>query len=241
MKLWHVAIALAVPLAACAGEEPPPEAAPIAEHPTATPSALPQSPDATPNVGAADNKANTVTVAPNTTPAPEKRIHREADLTVTRLVMAKGVKSREPVEAGELFELSERLYAFVEVGNAEQLESEIYVSFTRPNRKATGRIRLRVGESPRWRTWAYTRLANTTGQWEAVVSNADGKVLARRSFEIVDKKPAEVSVTDGDSIANPTTGPKTAPKIAPKAAPKTEAKVEPKVPSAPTEPPAQAS
>jgi len=207
MKLWHVAIALIVPLAACAGDDAPEKPNAVAAPATAPVKAVAPVPCTT----VAGNKVSTAIEVPKVTPVPEKRIHLDADLTVKRLVIAKGVKSREPVEAGDTFELGERLYAFIEVGNKEQLASEIFISFKRPDSKPSGRIRLRIGESPRWRTWAYTRLANTTGRWEAVVSDANGDVLARRTFDIVDKKPTEVS----SGKTAPGTQPKTEAKAAP--------------------------
>lgn len=112
----------------------------------------------------------------------------DADLYVKRLVLARGVDQREPVQPATTFAKSQgkRIYAFVEVGNRGDTASEIFVSFKRKGGQDMGRIRLRVGASPRWRTWAYTELASDTGEWEAVVRNARGEVIGTQTFVVTD-------------------------------------------------------
>jgi hypothetical protein len=115
-------------------------------------------------------------------PSPEL----EAPLRVKRLVLARDVAEREPVSASDRFARGEadRIYAFVEVENPERAESEIHVTFEPADGAPTGHVRLRVGPSSRWRTWAYTRGARSPGAWEAVVRDASGTVLARAPFAI---------------------------------------------------------
>jgi hypothetical protein len=116
-------------------------------------------------------------------PAPRKA----ADLKVKRLVVAQGVEKREPIDSAATFKLAEidRLYAFVEVENGSHEEGEVVVEFEPPGGGApTGNVRLDVGSSPRWRTWAYTRAARKVGAWTAVVKTTDGEVLARTPFEV---------------------------------------------------------
>jgi len=67
--------------------------------------------------------------------------------------------------------------------------SAIYVSFVRDGEPEHGSIELRVGESTRWRTWAYTRLAKEEGDYTVIVRDALGEELARSSFEIVSADP----------------------------------------------------
>jgi hypothetical protein len=108
-------------------------------------------------------------------------------LTVKRLVVAQGVKGREPVDAASSFsvEQAKKIYAFVEVENKERAASEITVSFEPPDGgDSRGNVKLAVGAEPRWRTWAFTRTAHTAGAWTAVVKDARGEVLARAPFEI---------------------------------------------------------
>ncbi|MGK3997232.1 DUF2914 domain-containing protein [Sorangium sp. So ce1024] len=110
-----------------------------------------------------------------------------AELKVKRLVLAGGVKDREPVEPGTTFRApeTERLYAFVEIENRSDVEGEVTVSFVPPDGGAPiGNVTLGVGPSPRWRTWAFTRGARRVGEWTAVVRSETGEELARAPFEV---------------------------------------------------------
>jgi hypothetical protein len=110
-----------------------------------------------------------------------------ATLRIKRLVLTEGVKDREPVEAKTSFSAADdsRIYAFVEVENPAAAESEITVTFEPASGGAArGNITLDVGASPRWRTWAFTRGARTTGAWTAVVRGPEGDVLAKAPFEV---------------------------------------------------------
>ncbi|HLM71810.1 MAG TPA: DUF2914 domain-containing protein [Polyangiaceae bacterium] len=118
---------------------------------------------------------------------PSKAERKPAKLQVKRLVLAQGVKNREPVEASRSFygHEAERIYAFVEVENKSDHEGEISVAFIPPGGgAAVGNVTLEVGSSPRWRTWAYTRGAQKAGEWTAVVRSETGEVLAREAFEV---------------------------------------------------------
>jgi len=133
-----------------------------------------------------------VSVAPKTIAAPAavetKSPSAQPDLRVRRLVVARGVKQREPVDARSSFRVGEtdRVYAFVEVDNRDRQHSEVFVSFEREDAKGpAGKIRLQVGASPRWRTWAYTRKLDQPGRYEAVVRDASDRVIARAAFEVV--------------------------------------------------------
>jgi hypothetical protein len=116
----------------------------------------------------------------------------DAELRIKRLVVAKGVEGREPVGAADDFVLdeTEQVYAFVEVHNVDSAESEIFVTFEPERGPARGHVRLRVGPTPRWRTWAYTRGVRTPGTWAAVVRGGDGEPLARTTF-VVRSRSAE--------------------------------------------------
>ncbi|MBW2454782.1 MAG: DUF2914 domain-containing protein [Deltaproteobacteria bacterium] len=128
----------------------------------------------------------------------EPLVDADADLKIKRLVIAHGVENREPIQPATQFVKGEqeRIYAFVEVGNQDRAHSEIFVTFVRKGADERGQIRLRVGASPRWRTWAYTRLARDEGEWVAIVRNARGDELARAEFEIRGAGPAETVAPD---------------------------------------------
>jgi hypothetical protein len=134
---------------------------------------------------------------------PVEQVDVDADLYVKRLVIARGVKAREPVDAATVFPKSEvkRIYAFVEVGNRDRTSSEVFVSFRPKGGKERGRIRLRVGASPRWRTWAYTALAKEVGEWEAVVRDAKGEIIGTQTFTVTEKPLSDDPYQELDAAA----------------------------------------
>lgn len=131
--------------------------------------------------------------------APEPPdIDRDAPLKVKRLVVAESVEKREPVAAGVSFgDDTPRIYAFVEIGNPERAESEVAISITPRGEKERGRVTLKVGASPRWRTWSFTRLAKKPGTYDVVVYDAKGEEIGRTDFEVVDAKaPVPTAAAD---------------------------------------------
>ncbi|MCC6556534.1 MAG: DUF2914 domain-containing protein [Polyangiaceae bacterium] len=171
-----------------AGEAQPAIAAPAqAPAPAAAPPASCPAPAAASAPAAAPPAASAAPAAP----AKARRAASDADvaakLRVKRLVLAEQVKGREPVEEKTSFHAADtdRIYAFVEVENGAEEETEITVSFEPPGGGAAkGNVTLPVGASPRWRTWAFTRGARVAGGWTAVVRAPDGKVLARAPFDV---------------------------------------------------------
>jgi hypothetical protein len=134
------------------------------------------------------------------TTQPEARL---TDLRIRRLVVSQGVEAREPIGAAESFALAEvdRLYAFVEVHNADAAESEIFVTFEPERGPVRGHVRLRVGATPRWRTWAYTRGVRSPGTWTAVVRNGEGELLAKTTFVVESAAPAAVVTPPAEQAA----------------------------------------
>ncbi|NUP09004.1 MAG: DUF2914 domain-containing protein [Polyangiaceae bacterium] len=149
----------------------------------ATTAAVEAPPVVTP-VASAPSKADAPAAKPKSKPKADG-----GALSVKKLVVAKSVEksSREPQGVGTSFKKGEfeKLFAFVELANPGD-ESEVVVSFDPPSDKpAKGRVRLDVGTSPRWRTWATTKGIDEAGTWTAVVSTVDGRELAREPFEVL--------------------------------------------------------
>ncbi|WP_437734820.1 DUF2914 domain-containing protein [Sorangium sp. So ce1335] len=194
MARWMMFLALGtVSLAGC-GERH--DARPPAPSAAANPAAT-QCPEPVAAAAAPASPPAATLMAPAPAPAPgvaagEERREREkargaAELKVKRLVVAAGVKDREPVEPGTTFRApeTERVYAFVELENRSDVEGEVTVSFVPPDGGApVGNVTLGVGPSPRWRTWAFTRGARRVGEWTAVVRSETGEELARAPFEV---------------------------------------------------------
>jgi hypothetical protein len=155
-------------------------------------------PETKPAAAPAASTPTPAAVAPTKPPASdedkasEQAIDPSAPLSVARLVLAHDVDKREPVRPSESFVRgqTDQIVAFVDVRNPESANSAVDVIFVRPDGRERAAIRLRVGESPRWRTWAITRLATEAGQWGVVVRDAKGKELARTTFEVVNAASA---------------------------------------------------
>jgi len=147
--------------------------------PSAATAALPATPTPAPALAASP--------APSAAPSPAAALaprHATA-LRVERLVIARGVEAREPIGADTVFASSEkRLFAFVDVDNPEHAPGDLRVRFIGPGGETQAPIALSVGESPRWRTWAFTRHARTPGTWKALVQDERGHVLASTEFDV---------------------------------------------------------
>lgn len=111
----------------------------------------------------------------------------KAELAIRRLVVARGVEGREPTDPTDRVTLSEgeRLYAFVELHNRNGVPGAVSVEFEAESGRTTGAVRLSVGASPRYRTWAYSTQIDEPGVWHAVVRDEAGRVLGRHEFDVV--------------------------------------------------------
>ncbi|MFK7986876.1 MAG: DUF2914 domain-containing protein [Sandaracinaceae bacterium] len=153
-----------------------PVPAPSMEHELATTVAppAPASPPAAPEPVVEDNPY-------------EPELRTRGDVRVRRLILATGVSRHEPTGAADVFTLQgqERLYAFVEAVNASGEAVELDVTFEPPTGEIAGHVALDVpARARRFRTWAYTRHVYEPGRWDAVVRSPDGRVLARRAFDV---------------------------------------------------------
>jgi hypothetical protein len=118
-------------------------------------------------------------------PATPARDALPAKMQVKRLVVARGVRGREPVDPSSRFTLGPSpLVAFVEVGNRGDAPGEIVIAFEKGATRA-GNIELAVpGHQPRWRTWGRTHGIKEPGRWDVVVRERGGRELARLPFEV---------------------------------------------------------
>ena len=180
---WVLSLSLVAAVMACGGTKASSEAktTPAVCPPPAVVATAAVAPSAVPAVA-----GSSATLAPSVALATTSPAERHAQkLSVTRLSIARDVKGREPVDVGTRFDSKEpRLYAFVDVANPEKAAGEVTVEFLPPKGSARGNVTLKVGESERYRTWAFTRLAKDPGPWKAVVKNERGEVLAEESFEV---------------------------------------------------------
>jgi hypothetical protein len=116
----------------------------------------------------------------------EPQLESHDGLSIQRLVTAPDVEHREPVAASSVFgHHDEKVVAFVELSNGSEEDKSVLVHFIGPEGRVSGGIELRVpAQSPRWRTWAYTRNAKKPGLWRVEIRSLDGTLLGALPFEV---------------------------------------------------------
>ena len=127
------------------------------------------------------------TAQPPTVPSGGVEVIEREGLRVRRLILARNVEDREPVDPSTRFSAAAggRVYAFIEVDNPARTEAELTIAWTRASGgEERGATTVRVGAMPRWRTWAFTSVARHSGNMLAVVRDSEGNLLARANFEV---------------------------------------------------------
>ena len=119
----------------------------------------------------------------------EPELIATSGLHLSRMVIARGIEEREPLDSGTRFEVTNdgRIYAYIEVANPDAVEDEVEVKWVQAESpdEVISRVNVNVGPHPRWRTWAYTSLIREPGQYLAVVTDSEGRLIARAPFEVV--------------------------------------------------------
>ncbi len=107
-------------------------------------------------------------------------------LSLRRLVVAEAIEEREPVGAGQRFDLgTAQVVAFMNLANDTDEPRTILVGFERPDGRTTGQISLTIPPNAgRWRTWARSRNIRVEGRWSAVVSTPNGEEIGRIAFDV---------------------------------------------------------
>lgn len=125
------------------------------------------------------------------TGSPSRSVARTDEATeprvrARRLVVTSGIAGHEPADtvgtmaAGE----HERVYAFVELANTGGA-GHVVVTFERDGGPTTGHVELDVpAHVGRWRTWAYSRGVDRAGEWNVVVRDERGAVIAEQAFVV---------------------------------------------------------
>ena len=111
----------------------------------------------------------------------------ESSLKVKRLVVATGVKDREPLISDDALPSDgSAIYAFAELANPAAGSENVRITFERKGgAERVGDVTLPVpGNVLRHRTWAFTRFIRAPGVWEAVLWSESGAELGRTSFEV---------------------------------------------------------
>lgn len=172
------------------------------------PEQMPEQP-AAPEPAAAEEAAKTAQIEH---PAEDEASPSEqAEDGISRFVLTRGVTEREPIDEDAKFQPGERIYAYMQFKNSGE-PYDIVVRWEQVDApdaeqapaKADGEgsdqakegaeeikqaptpepIQVTVGTSSRWRTWSWTRAANTAGTYRCVVETADGEPLSVLEYEI---------------------------------------------------------
>lgn len=115
---------------------------------------------------------------------PEATI--SSSLELTRITMARGVASYEPVEAGDRFTADGRLlYAYMQIINRESADQEVVIRYEREDGLLVGPVQLTVPPGTRgYRTFTRTGWVRQPGIWTVSVSSTDGNLLGETEFTI---------------------------------------------------------
>ena len=108
----------------------------------------------------------------------------ESTVKVKRLVVATGVKDREPLVSEDALPADgSPIYAFAELANPIGDSENVRITFERKgSTERVGEVTLPVpANTARHRTWAFTRFIRAAGVWEAVLWSENGAELGRTS------------------------------------------------------------
>ena len=119
---------------------------------------------------------------PLTEPAPRAAVN-DARLSVVESALARGVSKRSPVGRTHHFEVGEVAWAWVAVANPEEARA-VSMRWFRDD-ALRSRLELKVGKSPRWRTWSRRTLrAGDVGSWRVEVRSDSGELLQTMRFKV---------------------------------------------------------
>jgi hypothetical protein len=109
-------------------------------------------------------------------------------VSVTRMLVAKDVSEREPVDAASEFSIAAttHVFAFFELSNVGE-EQTVTVSFIDVAKdKLVQSYDLKVGSQKRWRTWARTSAPKQPGAFTVVLTDDRGNELGSADFTMVE-------------------------------------------------------
>jgi hypothetical protein len=104
---------------------------------------------------------------------------------VDRFVLAHDVKGREPVDEGDTFDVDTKIFAFVQLANANAAPFAFRVHWEPVAGPASPYgVELKVETAPRFRTWSWTAIPREPGRYKAVLRTLDGQTIAEKPFTI---------------------------------------------------------
>ena len=121
-------------------------------------------------------------------PKGQEEYDRELDPTevkVERFVLTSGVEGREPLDERDVFTTDDaKIFAFVQLAN-DKAPFAFRVHWEKLDEEPSPYgVELTVPTAPRYRTWSWTAIKRSPGQYKAVLRTLDGKDIASREFVI---------------------------------------------------------
>lgn len=121
----------------------------------------------------------------------------EGSVVIRDFVLTHGIYDREPVGTTESFASSDgRGYAFARISNDGTPTQVSFVWYYGDEMHAS--IDMNIGTSSGWRTWSSVNLR--PGNWRVKLQDANGMVLAERSFSV--EHSGGMSTSSSDSMNN---------------------------------------
>ena len=101
-------------------------------------------------------------------------------------VAAREVVDRNPVDTdGPFVANGDPVYIHLTIDNSAGPEQEVTVQWNHLDTENQMTRNLQVGQSRRWRTWAYHRMRpSQVGDWRVLILDAQGCVLAQLDFGV---------------------------------------------------------
>ena len=160
----------------------------------------------------APTPARVVDSAQEIDPAPSPRRDTETAnharprpdvLDARRVILARSVRGREPVNPTRVLQpVDAPVYAFFELTNLGGEARAPVVVFIGPDGIERGHIELQVpANTPRWRTWAFSRNVTLAGEWRVELRGEDGNIVAEQEFQIASEPIATSKERDSDGTA----------------------------------------
>lgn len=127
----------------------------------------------------------------------------QADLGVNRIVIAKNVSDRTPVEPGTEFSSDVgELFCFTAVNNPGDPVAITHV--WRHEGQVRSRVDMTIGTSPNWRAWSIkTIMPDWTGSWTVSVLDTAGAEIASTRFEVaaeMEEVPEEPVMPEAEEV-----------------------------------------
>lgn len=108
-----------------------------------------------------------------------------AEVKVDRFILTSGVEGKEPIDDRDVFTTHDpKIFAFVQLAN-DQAPFAFRVHWEKLDEQPSPYgVKLTVPTAPRYRTWSWTAIKRSPGQYKAVLRTLDGKDIASREFVI---------------------------------------------------------